>query len=271
MRYTISKLDDTISERLVDARLNAELLPDFPGSLPETLEQAYAIQSASIDRWQDDVVAWKVAKLPAIDRSRFPSERLMGPVFKSTICRLETDSHALMSVYEGGFAAVEAEYALELGETIHASDKPYSDGELVDLISAVYGVAEIASSPLPMLNSIGAMAVIPDFGGNCGLVIGPKIPDWRAVTPRSLTVSVTIDHVKVGEAAPDTIERDPLQATRFLIELCSCRGIDLPKGTLISTGALTGVHDMEVSSTAKLDFGRFGSFEVRFEAATPIS
>ena len=244
VRNTISKLDDTISERLVDARLNAELLPDFPGSLPETLEQAYAIQSASIDRWQDDVVAWKVAKLPATDRSRFPSERLMGPVFKSTICRLETDSLALMSVYEGGFAAVEAEYAL---------------------------VAEIASSPLPMLNSIGAMAVIPDFGGNCGLVIGPKISDWRAVTPRSLTVSVTIDHVKVGEAAPDAIERDPLQATRFLIELCSCRGIDLPKGTLISTGALTGVHDMEVSSTAKLDFGRFGSFKVRFEAATPIS
>lgn len=270
MQNSLSKLDDAISERLVNARLRATPLSDFPGSLPVTLEQAYAIQSASIERWQDEVVAWKVAKLPAIDRDRFPAERLIGPVFRSSIKRIASDSFAEMSVYDGGFAAIEAEYALELGETVSPSDNEYSDSELVDLVSAVYGAAEVASSPLPMINSIGAMAVIPDFGGNCGLVIGPEIPNWRSLPAGSLTTSVTIDNVKVGETTTEAIERDPLQALRFLIELCGRRGIELLKGTLVSTGATTGVHDMGVSSSSQLNFGIFGSFEVRFEAATPI-
>ncbi|MCY4093810.1 MAG: fumarylacetoacetate hydrolase family protein [Gammaproteobacteria bacterium] len=268
---SISKVDDRISERLVSARLNSTPLPNFPGPLPTSLDQAYAIQSASINRWHDYVVAWKVAKLPEIDRGRFPAERLIGPVFKSSLRRVEPGACTVMPVYEGGFTAIEAEYALELGATIQPSGREYSDNELADLVDAVYGVAEIASSPIALLNAIGAMAVIPDFGGNCGLVVGPEIDDWRTAPSRSLTASVTVDGKKVGESTIEGIDQDPLQTVRALIEICSERGIQLPKGTLISTGALTGVHDMGVSSTAQVDFGLFGSFEVTFEAATPIA
>lgn len=271
MQTSISKRDDELSERLVNARLRAKPLRHFPGSLPTTLEQAYAVQSASIDRWHDKVVAWKVARLPEPDRGRFPAERLIGPVFESSIHTVASGSCAVMPVYQGGFAAVEAEYALMLGATIQPSDREYSDSEVADLISAVYGAAEIASSPIATLNDIGAMAVIPDFGGNFGLVVGPKVAEWRSLAPGSLIASVTVEGEKVGETTTPTIEHDPLQAVKALIAICASRGIELPKGTLISTGALTGVHDMAVSSTALLDFGEFGSFEVRFEAAAPIS
>ena len=270
MAPSTSRLNDELSLRLVNARLNAKPLADFPGSLPTTLEQAYAIQSASIERWHDDVFGWKVAKLPEPDRGRFPAERLIGPIFKSSIRAIEPGTCAVMPVYEGGFAAVEAEYALELGATIQPSDRDYSDSEITDLISAVYGAAEIASSPIPTLNAIGAMAVIPDFGGNCGLVVGPKILEWRSLEPGSLSASVTIDGKKVGEATTQRIENDPLQAMKALITICRNRGVELPKGTLVSTGALTGIHDMTMSSTAQVDFGLFGYFEVRFEAAKPI-
>jgi hypothetical protein len=47
-RPALSEQDDAISRSLVDTRRNARPLPDFPGRLPETLEQAYAIQAASI-------------------------------------------------------------------------------------------------------------------------------------------------------------------------------------------------------------------------------
>ena len=271
MRTSISKPDDAVSERLVSARLSAKPLQNFPGPLPTTLEQAYAIQSASIARWQDNVVAWKVAKLPEIDRPRFPADRLIGPIFKSTIQFVERDACVVAAVFKGGFAAIEAEYALELDKTILPSDPVYADNELVNLIGAVYGAAEIASSPISDINSLGAMAVIPDFGGNCGLIVGPKIVDWRSVPAKSLTASVTVDAVKVGETTTEAIERDPLEAVKTLITICRHRGIELPRGTLISTGALTGVHDMAAPSTAHMDFGSFGSFNVRFEAASPIA
>ena len=261
---------DAISRRLVDARLSAQPLPNFPGRLPVTLEQAYAIQSASVDRWPDKVAAWKTAKLSATDRARFPAERFAGPVFKSSIQTVEPGSCVIMAVYEGGFAAVEAEYALELGAVVPPSDRDYSDEELADLVSAVYGAAEIASSPMALINELGAMSLISDFGNNAGLVVGPKISDWRSRGPGSLSASVVVDDRTVGEATPEPIGRDPLQALRFLISLCANRGIELPEGTLISTGALTGVHDVQAYSTARVDFGSFGSFEVRFEPAAPL-
>ena len=174
-----------------------------------------------------------------------------------------------MAVCEGGFAAIEAEYSLELGAAVPPSGKDCSDEELAELVRAVYGAAEIAGSPMALVNELGAMSVISDFGANAGLAVGPKISGWRSLGPRSLSASVAVDDVTVGEAAPGGIGRDPLQALRFLVGLSASRGIELPEGALVSTGALTGVHDVQVGSTARVDFGPFGSFEVRFEPAVP--
>ena len=266
---SLSGSDDAISRRLVGARLSAQPLPDFPGRLPVTLEQAYAIQSASVGRWPDEVAAWKVARLSATDRALFRTERLAGPVFKSSVRIVEPGSCAAMAVYKGGFAAIEAEYALELGIAVPPTDKDYSDTELADLVSAVYGAAEIASSPMAQVNELGPMSVISDFGANGGLVVGPEITGWRSLGRGSLSASVAVDDRIVGEATPEPIGQDALQALRFLIGLSASRGIELPEGVLISTGALTGVHDVRVGSTARVDFGSVGAFEVKFEPVAP--
>lgn len=268
-RTPLSAADDAVSRRLVEARLSAEPLAEFPGRLPVTLEQAYAIQSASVDRWPDEVAAWKVARLSPPDRERYRTERLAGPVFQSSIRTVEPGSCAATAVYEGGFAAVEAEYALELGAAVPPSGKDYSDEELAGLVSAVYGAAEIAGSPMARVNDLGAMSAISDFGANAGLVVGPKISGWRSPGAGSLSARVAVDDFTVGEATPEPIGRDPLQALRFLIGHSAGRGIELPEGALISTGALTGVHDVRVGSTARVDFGPFGWFEVKFDPVAP--
>jgi 2-keto-4-pentenoate hydratase len=261
----LSEQDDAISRGLVDARLNAEPLSDFPGRLPENLEQAYAIQHASIERWPDEVAGWKVAKLSAADRARFSADRLAGPVFRSSVHKIEPGSGKVMPVYEGGFAAVEAEIVLELGVTVQPIDRDYSDEELAELVSAVYGGSEIASSPMALVVKLGATSLISDFGNNAGLVIGPKIPDWTSLPPESLSAKVTVDDVVVGNVPAVAITDGPLQALRFLVNLFASQGSELPEGTLISTGAVTGVHDVQVSSSARIDYGSFGWFDVRFE------
>ncbi|MBT8104805.1 MAG: 2-keto-4-pentenoate hydratase, partial [Woeseiaceae bacterium] len=119
----------------MNARLRAEPLPDFPDRLPETLDQAYAIQAASIERWPDEIGGWKVAGLSPADQSRLGAERLAGPVFRSRIHRIENGGAIVMPVYEGGFAAVEAEIVLELGVAVPPSERNYSDEELIDVIS----------------------------------------------------------------------------------------------------------------------------------------
>lgn len=265
----LSGQDDAISKRLVEARLGAEALRDFPGSLPETMEQAYAIQSASQARWPDDVGGWKVGLLSDADSQRFSAERLAGPIFRSSILHTESDSCASMPIYVGGFAAVEAEFVLELGFEVRPSGEKYSDEQLTDIVSAMYVGAEIASSPMAAVNKLGPTCVVSDFGNNAGLIVGPSIPGWSSRSLDSLTSTVTVDDVVVGKASADAIPGGPLQAMRFLLELCSTRGITLPLGTLISTGATTGIHEVTVDSKSRVDFGELGFLDVKFEALIP--
>lgn len=261
----ISQAGDAISERLVSARMSAQALAQFPGDLPAALGAAYKIQSASIARWPDEVAGWKVGMVPVEYREEMAAERLAGPIFKPSIFRVQSGDSALMSIYSGGFAALEAEFVLEIGATIGPTSKYFSDAELDNLISAVHVGAEMASSPMADVNRLGPCCVVSDFGNNAGLLLGPSILNWRALPPEELTVAVYVDDQQVGNASASAIEGGLLQPLRFLINLCAERGITLAKGTLVSTGAVTGIHDVTADSKARVDFGDFGAFDVTFE------
>ncbi|MDB6157927.1 MAG: mhpD, partial [Gammaproteobacteria bacterium] len=56
-------MNDAIAEQFVRARLDATALPDFPGSIPATLNTAYAYQDRAIALWPDFVAGWKVGRI----------------------------------------------------------------------------------------------------------------------------------------------------------------------------------------------------------------
>ena len=257
-----------ISDCLVDARIRGARLPKFPGPLPGSLEQAYAIQMASIGRWPEDVAGWKVARLPVADRERFGMERLAGPVFGSTISTVATGAETVAHVFGDGFAAIEAEFVFELGTTVAPSRQDRTDGNVASLVSRAFCGAEIASSPVPRILDLGAVAIISDFGLNAGVVVGPEIAGFRTLPAGSLVARVSVDGQDVGSASPGPITGDPVQALRFLLDHCASHGIELPKGTLVSTGLLTGVHPVDVGAVACVDFGTLGWFDVRFESVS---
>ena len=255
-----------ISERLVTARANGEALPGFPGTLPDNLQDAYAIQTASIARWPDKIVGWKVGMVPPEFRPALGAKRLSGPIFASSVVTVDSGSATTMPIFDGGFAAVEAEFVLRLGTTVQPTSKEFSDEELIDLVGALHVGAEIASSPMAVINKLGPVCVVSDFGNNAGLLLGPSVPNWSSLPSDALTATVSVDDVVVGAATAGAIEGGLLQPLRFLVRLCAERGLVLNEGTLISSGAVTGIHDVEVNSKAHVDFGTFGAFNVAFEA-----
>lgn len=260
---------DAISARLVAARANAASLPDFPGKLPESLENSYAIQTASITRWPDEIAGWKVGMVPKSFRARLNAERLSGPIFKTSVFGIEPGATKTMPIYSGGFAAVEAEFVFRLATTIAPTERIFSDRELVGLVAALHVGAEIASSPMAAVNKLGPCCVVSDFGNNAGLLVGPSVPNWSSLPLDSLTAKVTIDDVVVGSASASAIEGGLLQALRYLIEACAGRGLTLQQGTYVSSGAVTGIHEVSADSKARVDFGSFGAFDVAFESMRP--
>ena len=264
-RQALPDSDDAISRALVGARTRAAPLNGFPGAAPDTMAQAYAIQSASIARWPDPVAGWKVGLLSPQDQGRYSAERLAGPIFRSQIHEVTTGSRVAMPIYVGGFAAVEAEFVFRLGETVEPTDRPWSDEELAALVAGLHIGAEIASSPMAEINNLGPTVVTADFGNNAGLLLGPEIPTWHSAEPSELPARVLIDGDVVGEASAAAIRGGPIAALRFVVTLSGDRGLALPAGTLISTGASTGIHDVDTASISRVEFGDHGWFEVTFE------
>ncbi len=265
-RYSLSESDDAVSRSLVGARTSATPLDAFPGAAPESMAQAYAIQAASIARWPDSVGGWKVGLLSPQDQVRYSAERLVGPIFRSQVHDVAAGSRFVMPVYVGGFAALEAEFIFKLGKTVAPENRQLSDKELVELVAALHVGAEIASSPMAEINNLGPTVVTADFGNNAGLLLGPEIPNWQAGSPEDWHARVIIDGDIVGDASAANIPGGPIAALQFAVSVAAMRGIELPAGTLISTGAATGIHDVNVTSVSRVEFGEFGGFDVTYES-----
>src|SRR5260370_39663429 len=73
-------MNDAIAEQFVRARLDATALPDFPGSIPATLNTAYAYQDRAIALWPDFVAGWKVGRVGEPWLERLSEARLRGPI-----------------------------------------------------------------------------------------------------------------------------------------------------------------------------------------------
>ncbi|MFK8053847.1 MAG: 2-keto-4-pentenoate hydratase [Woeseiaceae bacterium] len=261
---------DSISKQLVAARLNAEALPEFPGVVPRSLDDAYTVQMASIERWPDAIGGWKVGMIPAEFRDELGAERLCGPIYQSSISEIAPGAHKSLPIFHGGFAAIEAEFVFCIGTTIEPIPHERSDADLIELVASLHVGAEMASSPMADVNRLGPCCVVSDFGNNAGLLVGPAIPNWSTVAPDTLTAAVQVDGALVGTATANAIDGGLLSALRFLVDLSAKRGLVLPAGTYVSCGALTGIHDVTVNSTSEVDFGDFGTFAVGYEAMTPL-
>jgi 2-keto-4-pentenoate hydratase len=258
---------NAIAERFTTARAQGRALESFPGSPPTDLPTAYLVQSAAISRWNDVIRGWKVARIPPAFSTQFPEERLIGPAFASNIHHVEDGSTAKCPVFEGGFAAVEAEIVIVVASDAPAGKADWTADSVLDIVGSMHIGVEVASSPLATLNDVGPGAVISDFGNNWGVVIGQEIPNWRVI--ESIDVETFIEGVSVGRGK--VMKRaGPLGALAFTLNKRAQQGSILRAGDVISTGMITGVHDIRIGQHSKHVFDGVGEVCVRITRALPL-
>lgn len=248
-----------IAERFVHARLHGKALSDYPGVVPATLAEAYQCQEIAISRWPERLAGWKVARVPQAFKAQYAEERLIGPVFANNIHVASSGYVIECPVFEGGFAAVEAELVIRL-----ASDPPqqveWTLEEAAECVGSLHIGVEVASSPLATLNDLGPGAVISDFGNNWGVIVGPEIEDWRSI--EAISAQTLLDGELVGHGVAFTRE-GALAALAFTLAKCAERGRRLRAGDVISTGMITGVHDIRIGQTSRHAFGEYGEVMCR--------
>jgi 2-keto-4-pentenoate hydratase len=104
--------------------------------------------------------------------------------------------------------------------------------------------------------------VASDFGNNAGLIVGPEVNNWRARLGE-LTARTEIEGKLVGEGTAMLIPGGPLAGLRFLLKHLAERDRPLQAGQYVSTGAVTGVHDIVAGQSSRLSFGGDGEILCR--------
>ncbi len=267
VRKPHSAAAEALAEEFVSARLKATALPDFPGALPPNLDAAYAVQDAAIDIFPDEVAGWKIGKMPPDLISVMGYKAISGPVFRKDVRYAAPGGTVEYGMFVGGFAAVEAEYMFEIGEDAPAGKVTWSMADAIASVKRmVYGV-EMAGSPLATINKIGPLCVVSDFGNNNGIIVGSEIPNWRERVLTELTCETFINGKSVGTGMAANVPGGPLESLRFVAEVSAKWGRPLKAGQFITTGAITGIHDVLPGEVARVEFKGFGAIQC---VATPL-
>ncbi len=250
-----------IAARLVSARLDARSLEAFPGLQPTTLAQGYLIQEVAIHLWPDDIAGWKIGLVAQPLRERLGSDRVAGPIFSRSVKRAGKGA-VEFPVFEGGFAAVEAEFVFRMGNDAPVGKTSWTEDEAAALVAAVHIGVETAGSPMAFINELGPTVVASDFGNNAGLIVGPEVKNWRA-RMATLHAMTEIEGKPVGEGVAMGLPGGPLAGLRFLLAHLAERNRPLQAGQYVSSGAVTGVHDIIAGQSARLSFGEDGEILCR--------
>lgn len=261
--------EEAIASAFRAARLEARALPGYPGPVPATLAEAYLVQDAAIAGFPDQVAGWKIAGIAPEWRERLGATRLAGPVMSRQVRPVEAGSEIPFPAFEGGFAAVEAEFILCLGQDI-PQDLPGEPAALLPFIATFHAGVETAGSPFAGINELGPCAVISDLGNNSGILVGPAISGWTDQDWSALTARCAINGKLAGEGSAAKVMDGPLAAFAFLVAQLQTRGYPLRAGDYISTGMTTGIHVVVPGDVAEFEFAGGIRFSARAVSARPV-
>ena len=257
-----------VAAEFVRARRSAGSFTKYPGSPPPDLAAAYRCQDEAISLWKDSVAGWKVGWIPEPLSQKFGAQRLVGPIFEHSVQRSNGSAVVDAPVFAQGFAAVEAEFVVQLAKDAPANVTEWSAETARRFVKTMYIGIEIASSPLQNINDFGPAVVTSDFGNNAGLLLGAEIVDWQTRPLESMNCETRIDGNVVGRGSAAHVSGGPLTALAFALRVNARRGRPLRAGDFVSTGAATGVHSIQAGQSAEAIFTGLGSLRCR---AVPMS
>jgi 2-keto-4-pentenoate hydratase len=259
-----------VAAEFVRARRAAGFFAQYPGAAPQDLDAAYRCQDEAIALWDDAVVGWKVGWIPEPWSEQFGAQRLVGPIFSRGVQRSSGTGVVDAPVFAQGFAAIEAEFIVELAKDAPANVTEWTAETARRFVKTLYIGIEIASSPLQNINDFGPAVVASDFGNNAGLILGPEIADWQSRPLGSLSCETRIDGNVVGRGTAAHVSGGPLTALAFALRVNARRGRPLRAGDFVSTGAATGVHPIQAGQSAEATFAGLGSLCCRAVPMSPV-
>ncbi len=233
---------------LAAARRNRQPLDRLPTDCrPATLDDAFAIQDATVARLGDRVAGWKVTLLPP--DGQFAYGTILGSVVKKSGQSIDARDVPMLGM--------EGEIAFRFLEDLPPRAAPYTYDEVAARVMA-FPLIEVVATRYTDYASTPAVERTADMMSNGAFVVGDDQPAWRTMDLVNIPVSLTFDDTVVVERTGGHALGDPLRLAIDMVNRLR-QNAGVRAGQMITTGAYTG---MQVCKPGQRVSVRFAGFPV---------
>ena len=236
------------AELLITARRTGTLLDALPASCrPQTLEDAHAIQDATLAALGETIAGWKAALVDG--------RVVRGAIMASRVF----ESGARVAAASVPLLGIEAEIAFRFEHDLPPGKYSYED---VAAAASAFAAIEIVDSRFRNHQAVSAQERNADFVTNGGFVRGASAAGWRTLDLKTIGVTLTVGGEVIVTRNGGHAAGDPLLPAVALAN-------DLPggikAGQFVTTGTYTGLTFAKVGQTVVAAFAGFEPVEVTFE------
>ena len=200
---------------------------------------------------------------PALGRGAGPAHR---PDLAEEVSAQPGAASTKVGIFADGFAAVEAELVIRLGQDLPAHPEgDWTAEEAAGLEQELLIGIEVASDPIPDINSLGPTVIAADFGNNNGLVLGSVLADRPGEPP--VPLALYIDEQLIGEGSGANLPGGIHHGLATALNILVSRGHSVPAGTVFAAGTITGIHPIGLDQHCRVQVQGGPSVELRTAAA----
>jgi len=235
---------------LADAHLTGRRLDRLPDRCrPRTLEEAYAIQDATV-RAIGTVGAWKVGR----NGENVPR---CAPVPK----HLLFESGVTLDAGRFPDAALEIEFAYRVHTALPPRAQDYRIEEIAAAVVLV-PLIEVVGTRFLRSGELTPLEKLADLLANAAFVVGQPVTNWRELDLAATTVELQIDGNVVQRVSGHGSSANPLALVTWLANHIGRRAAGLRVGEIVTTGALQGMTPIAAGSRALGILQEWGRLEL---------
>jgi 2-keto-4-pentenoate hydratase len=245
---------DQAAALFVEARKSGVLLDGLPASCrPRNLDEAHAIQEATVAALGDTGAAWKVGA--AID-----GKIVRGAILRSRII----PTGGSIAAEKVPLLGVEAEIAFRFDRTLEPRERPYEYAEVAAAVTA-FPAIEIVDSRFRDYRGAPLIERIADCVSNGAFVVGDAKSGWREFDLAKLDARLEVDGEVLVRRIGGHPANDPLLPAVELVNDLR-HGSGVRAGQVMTTGTYTGLNFVKPGTRARAVFEGFGIAEVHLTA-----
>jgi 2-keto-4-pentenoate hydratase len=239
---------------LVQARRTGVLLDGLPASCrPSGVDEAHAIQDATLDALNETVAGWKVG-------TPLDGKTVHGAIMQSRVI----PSGGAIRAAEVPLLGVEAEVAFRFDRDLMPRDRPYEYEEVAAAVTA-FPAIEIVDSRFRDYRGAPLIERIADCVSNGALVQGAPQPRWWQFDLTKLDARLVIDGEVIVRRTGGHPAGDPLLPAVELVNAMRMHD-GVRAGQVATTGTYTGLNFAKPGQKISAIFEGFGSADVHLAA-----